>query len=187
MAQQTSGRVNALGEELRTQVEEGCHAPAETVFALLQDLRSHAVWGGERQKAKTRIASIDAPEGPALVGAEFSSTGIDPMGRFTDRSVVTEAMVPSVFEFVTDATLTTKKGSVSEWTVVHRYEIDALEEGCRIRSEVRVTRVSALPGMLVMFRIPGLRSLALRASAGVDRRGVRNLARLAEEQGVPSP
>jgi hypothetical protein len=187
MTQRTSGgRTNALDRELRTQVDVGCRASAEGVFALLQDLRSHAVWGGERQKAKTRIASIEAPDGPAGVGTEFSSTGIDPMGRFADRSVVTEAQAPNVFEFVTEATLTTKKGAVSEWTVVHRYELERAEPGCRIRSTIRVTRISAMTGMLVAFKIPGPRSLALRASAGVDRRGVRNLARLAEERSTPS-
>jgi len=35
--------------------------------------------------------------------------------------------------------------------------------------------------MLALFKVPGLRGLGLKASAGVARRGVKNLARMAQE------
>ena len=41
---------------------------------------------------------------------------------------------------------------------------------------------SALPGMLRMLRVPVLRSVGLKASTAIARRGVRNLARLAEQR-----
>jgi hypothetical protein len=64
---------------------------------------------------------------------------------------------------------------------VHRYELVPTPRGCRIVSMTRIARISELAGMLVLFKVPGLRTLALKASAGVARRAVRNLARLAEE------
>jgi predicted nucleotidyltransferase len=45
-----------------------------------------------------------------------------------------------------------------------------------------VARISELPGMLGLLGVPGLRTVALRASGGVARRGLRNLVRLAEER-----
>jgi len=183
--QGTSGpRVNALRKEVAVGAEATSRAPAEVVWDLLADLRSHREWGGERQKRNTRLLSLDAPEGPAKVGTEFRTQGRDPLGTFTDRSVVTEATRPSVFEFVTEAHLETKKGKVTDWTVVHRYELEPTGAGCRIRYTVRITRISELIGALALFKVPGLRSLGMKASAGVGKRGVRNLARLAEERGM---
>ena len=184
-AQRTgNGRVNALkpGKELSARVEGRSAASPETVYDLLADLRTHATWGGERQKKNTRIVSIVAPEGPASVGTEFDTTGADPMGAFRDRSVVTEASRPSVFEFVTEAGLETKKGKRSGWTVIHRYELSAEGDGCHIAYSLRITRVSDLVGMLGLFNVPILSGLAMKASEGVARRGVRNLAQMAEER-----
>lgn len=182
-AKRASGlHTNALRRDATAVVETVCRASAEHVYDLLADPNSHAVWGGERQKAKTRIVSVEAPTGPASVGTEFRTQGRDPMGTFTDRSVVTEAMRPSVFEFVTEAHLETKKGKTSDWTVVHRYELEPASIGCRIRYAIRITRISELIGPLVLFRVPGLRSLGMKASAGVAMRGIRNLARLVEER-----
>ena len=104
-------------------MEEASQAPAEVVYDLLADIGSHLEWGGRMQKKNYRLLSIQAPEGPASVGTEFSSSGADAMGTFDDSSVVTEATRPSLFEFVTEARLSTKKGKVVEWTLVHRYEI----------------------------------------------------------------
>ena len=181
--QAASRRANALGEgrELVVRTEEHSAATAQVVFDLLTDLRSHLEWAGAMQGKKTRLVSLEAPEGPAKVGTEFETLGADPMGRFSDRSVVTEATPKDVFEFVTEARLETKKGEPVDWTVVHRYELSPDGAGCRIVCTDRVTRISALPGMLGMFRVPVLRWLGLKASAAIARRGVRNLARLAEQ------
>jgi hypothetical protein len=180
--QQTSGvRANALRRELVLATQATARVGAEEIFDVLADLRSHAVWSGERQRPKTRLLSIDAPEGPASVGTEFASTGSDPSGRFTDRSVVTEATRPSVFEFVTEARLDTKRGP-ADWTIVHRYDLKPANGGCRVGYTIRVTRISALPGALRAFNVPGLSALIRSMATGVARRGVRNLVAFAEER-----
>jgi hypothetical protein len=174
---------NALKGELSAGASTACRAPAETVYDLLADLRSHLIWAGHWQKGNTRLVVVDAPEGPAGVGTEFRTEGTDPMGRFTDASVVTEADPPRVFEFVTEAHLATRRGRGVDWTNVHRYELTPQPSGgCRIGYRIRITRISELPGMLAMFKVPGLSAVALKAAEGVAKRGVRNLARLAEER-----
>ena len=173
---------NALRHELTASSEHHSSATPEAVYAVLSDLHTHAVWGGERQSDSTRIVSIDAPEGEASVGTEFQTVGTDPMGRFTDRSVVTTADRPTAFEFVTEASLLTKKGASVDWTNVHRYELRASDTGCDIGYTVRIARVSSLPGLLRVFNLPVLSGLAMKASASVGRRGVQNLAAMAEER-----
>jgi hypothetical protein len=188
MAEQRTrnGRANALGQELVVRVEDASSASPASVYEVLADLRSHAIWAGERQKKNTRLLSVEAPAGAAMVGTEFLTTGADPMGTFEDRSVVTEAIPGKALEFVTEAHLTTKKGKVADWTNVHRYELAPDGDGCGIVYTIRITRISELPGMLALFKVPGLRTLALKASSGVARRGVRNLARLAESRSATS-
>ena len=159
-----TGRANALKHELLVQTRQPCAVPAEDVYDVLADLRSHLDWAGERQSRTSRLTTMDAPEGPASVGTEFRTTGLDPMGTFDDSSVVTEATRPHVFEFVTEARLTTKKGTSIEWTNVHRYELEPAASGCTIHASIRIVRVSELRGMLVVFRIPLLSALALKMS-----------------------
>ncbi len=175
-------RANALKREFEVRVEASSQASAEAVYDVLADVRSHLTWAGERQKPKTRLLTVDAPDGAASVGTEFATTGLDPMGRFTDRSVVTEATSPSVFEFVTEAHLVTKKGKVADWTNVHHYDLKPSSGGCRITYTIRIVRISALPGMLALFNVRALAGLLRKASEGVAKRGVQNLARLAEER-----
>jgi hypothetical protein len=175
---------NALKQELVVRVEATSRATTEVVYSVLADLPSHIVWAGERQGKRTRLQTIDAPAGPAVVGTEFHSTGADPMGTFSDRSVVTEATPGKAFEFVTEARLTTKKGITTDWTNIERYELEPTGDGCLIVCTSRVTRISELPGMLGVFNVPGLRALGLAVSAKVSRRTVRNLARLAEGRSV---
>jgi hypothetical protein len=181
--QRTGDRsANALKKELVVRVEATSTARPETVYGLLADLSSHLVWAGERQAEKVRLLTIDAPKGPAVVGTEWRSTGSDPMGTFSDRSVVTEATRGRVFEFVTEARLTTKNGSPVDWTNVHRYELSPNGRGSRITYAIRIARVSATPGLLAAFNVPGIRALGLKAWSKVMRRTVRNLARVAEER-----
>ncbi|HEY7659156.1 MAG TPA: SRPBCC family protein [Actinomycetota bacterium] len=185
MAAQRSGggRANALKGELTARLEESTSAPAEAVYDLLADVGSHLEWAGTRQPKKSyRLLSIEGPEGPAGVGTEFTSTGADAMGRFADSSVVTEASRPGLFEFVTEARLTTKRDVVVEWTLVHRYEIKPEGSGCRIVYDVRIVRLSPTPGALALFTMPGLRSVLMRIGASYSRKGLRNLVRMAEER-----
>ena len=181
--QRTGDRsANALKKELVVRVETTSRASSDTVYAVLVDLRTHRVWAGERQGKKTRLLTIDAPPPPAVVGTEFQSTGADPMGTFSDRSVVTQATPGKTFEFVTEARLTTKKARISDWTNVERYELEPTADGCRIVWTGRVTRINELPGTVALFNVPVLRELGLKVSAKVSRRTVRNLARYAEER-----
>ena len=182
MVQRRRTADNALGRELSASVEHISSASADEVYDVLADLRSHAIWGGERQSESTQLLTIDAPESEAVVGTEFGSTGADPMGRFTDRSVVTSAIRPSVFEFVTEAELETKRGAHAVWTNVHRYELRPQGEGTTIAYTITIARISALPGIMRVFNVPGLSALAMKASTSVPRRGLQNLAQLAEER-----
>ena len=186
--QKGNGRANALKGELLVQLEENSTAPVEAVYDLLADIQSHLEWGGKRQpKEKFRLLSIEGPEGPASVGTEFHSTGADAMGRFADSSVVTEASRPSLFEFVTEARLSTKKDRIVEWTNVHRYELVRDGQGCRVSYTLRTIRISELLGGLAMFKVPGLRSLGLKISGSYARRGLRNLVQMAEERAGSAP
>ena len=181
-AQKGKGRANALKQELVVRLEETSRAPAETVYDRLADIPSHLEWGGRRQRKNYRLLSIKTPDGPATVGTEFASTGADAMGEFADSSVVTEATRPRLFEFVTEARLSTKKGRVVEWTNVHRYELETKADGCLITYTFRTLRISELPGAMVAFKIPGLRAIGLRIGGSNLRNGLRNLARLAEQR-----
>jgi hypothetical protein len=177
-----SSRENALKRDVEIRVEVPSRARAEAVYEVLADVRSHLTWAGERQKRNARLLTVDAPEGPALVGTEFTTTGADPMGRFTDRSVVTEATPASVFEFVTEARLVTKRGKVADWTNVHRYELAPSPGGCRITYSIDITRISALPGALALFNVGPLSGLVAKATRTAARRRVEGLATLAEER-----
>ena len=179
-----NGRANVLkpGQEVVTSIRESSTAPAEAVYDLLADLRSHVEWAGARQKKNFRLLEVEAPEGSATVGTEFRTKGADPTGIFTDSSVVTEASRPGAFEFVTEAHLERKKGRPVDWTNVHRYEIAPEGSGCRIGYTIRIVRLSDLSGSMAVFKVPGLRALALKVSASYLRRGLKNLVRMAQER-----
>ncbi|MFN8234095.1 MAG: SRPBCC family protein [Actinomycetota bacterium] len=183
MAQRTGkDGSNALKREVTVTVERRTAASADAVYDVLSDPSTHASWGGVPPKGKVGLVSIEAPAGEAMVGTEWTSTGLDPMGRFADRSVVTQAVRPSLFEFVTEARLTTKKGEVADWTNVNRYELRSDGDGCAIAYTLRVVRISALPGMLRVFNLPGLSALAVKASTRVARHGVERLAAHVEQR-----
>lgn len=159
-------------------------APAEVVYDLLSDLRSHVSWGGEQQGETTRLLTLDAPTGPAHVGTEFRSTGSDgASARWSDRSVVTEATRPEVFEFVTEGKRQGKQGT-SPWllTAVHRYELFPRSGGCRVTYTQDITRLEGAPWILTAR---GLNRLVFRVSAKFMRRGFDALLAMANEH--PNP
>jgi hypothetical protein len=161
--------------------EGSCRASVETVYDLLADLRSHLDWAGRRQLETTRLLSVEAPDGPATVGTEFFTTGSDgKVARWSDRSVVTEAARPAVFEFVTEGRRDGKPGS-RPWlsTAVHRYEIVPRAQGCVVRYTEELTRLDGAPRLL-FGRI--LSKLVFRVSAKYMRRGFQGLLDLAEER-----
>ena len=173
---------NALKREISISVERRTTASPEAVYDVLSDLRTHGVWGGVPPTKTSGLLSIDAPAGEANVGTEWSSTGGDPMGRFSDRSVVTQAVRPAVFEFVTEARLTTKKDVTADWTNVHRYDLRPDGDGCVIAYTVRIVRISALPGMLRAFNLPILSGIAIKESTKAVGRGVERLASFVEQR-----
>ncbi len=158
-----------------------CSAPSEAVYDLLADLHSHLEWAGARQLETTRLLTLEAPAKPAEVGTEFFSTGSDgKVARWSDRSVVTEATRPEVFEFVTEGRREGKPGS-RPWlaTAVHRYEIAREGEGCRVTYTEDLTRFAGAPRILY---VPVISRLMFRISARYMRRGFDNLLALAEER-----
>jgi polyketide cyclase/dehydrase/lipid transport protein len=164
--------------------EGSCRAPAEAVYELLANLESHLEWAGRRQSETTRLLTLDAPAGPAVVGTEFSTTGSDgKVARWSDRSVVTEATGPEVFEFVTEGRREGKPGS-RPWlaTAVHRYEIAPEPGGCRVTYTEELSRLAGAPRILFA---PGISRIVFRISAKYMRRGFESLLALAEERVAP--
>jgi hypothetical protein len=156
-------------------------APAEAVYDLLADLRSHMEWAGARQSETTRLLSMEAPDGPASVGTEFHTTGSDgKVARWIDRSVVTEATRPEVFEFVTEGRRDGKPGR-PPWqaTFAHRYEITPQDGGCTVTYTEEVTKLDGAPWPLTA---PVINRPVWRMAAKYMRRGFDGLLALAEER-----
>jgi hypothetical protein len=158
-------------------------APPEVVYATLADIRTGLVWGGEQQNPKSRLLTMDAPEGEATVGTEWDSTGSDPMGSFRDHSVVTVADRPRLFEFRTEGHYTWKYGpAVTQ--VIHRWEITPAGSGSRVRYLFRATGPVPVPAWLrIPLKTPGIRQVMLKTGpAKFIRRGLSNLLRMAESR-----
>ena len=175
-----AGRANALKQDYVIEVTRSCAASPEAVYRLLADPRSHLIWGGERHGKGARLIGIDSEAVTLTVGSEFTSKGLDMMGGFDDRSVVTQAEPGRTLEFVTEARLTTKKGAIVDWTLIHRYAITPNDDGCTVDYTVRTTRISALPGPMRLFNIPVLSGLIGRMASKGPRHGVANLIQMAE-------
>lgn len=161
--------------------EKRCAASPEVVYDLLADLRSHLAWAGERQSETTRLLTLGAQPGPAGIGTEFRTTGSDgKVARWSDRSVVTEATRPRVFEFVTEGRRDGKPGS-PPWllTAVHRYEIAPVADGCRVTYREDLIRLDGAPRVM---RTPGVSRLVFRMSAKYMARGFDGLLSMAEER-----
>jgi hypothetical protein len=152
------------------------------IYAVLADLPTHTTWAGSMHRKKNfGLRSLDAPEGPARVGTEFTSTGIDPMGSFSDRSVVTEATSPSVFEFVTEGHLDPKKASKpsSELRTTYRFEIADRGAGSTITYRVHLSRWTNAPAML---RVGILRPITRAVLKSYAKRLLRNLSTYAADR-----
>lgn len=169
---------NVLRREVTVTVREHSTAPARAVFDVLADLPGHPGWGGA---VATTLLSMEAPRGQAAAGTEFTSTAEDAIHRFRDSSVVTEAVRPSKFEWVTESALESKKNRTpADWLLVHRYEIRPDGTQSHVTYTWRLVRATAVPGLLAMFGIPVLRSLAARGWARASRAGLRRLIAAAE-------
>jgi hypothetical protein len=171
---------NALRGAVEVHVEASSQATPQAVYEALADLQTHIEWAGRLQPAKTRMLTMEAPSGLATTGTEFASTGSDHPGTWSDRSVVTEATVGRVFEFVTEARLTPKGGGRPvESTIVHRYEITAAAGGgSHVSYRERITRISHLMGPLRLLRTP-LAGVLRKGWTRCARRGLRGLGAVA--------
>ena len=111
---------------------------------------------------------------------EFRSTGADGKHRVNhDRSVVTEAIPPSVFEFVTESRSIGEDGAAAmEATVVHRFEIQPNAGGAAVAYTAHTVRLEPVPAI---FRVPVVSWLVRRVVGSMLRRGFRNLLAMAEE------
>jgi Polyketide cyclase / dehydrase and lipid transport len=176
-SEETGRRTGLRNPVLRFEGTSRAHA--EAVYDLLANLQSHLEWAGKRQLETTRLLTMEAPPGPAGVGTEFTSTGSDgKVARWSDRSVVTEATRPEVFEFVTEGRRQGKPGSRLA-TAVHRYTIAPAGGGSRVVYTEDLTRLEGAPWVLTA---PGISRLVFRVAAKYMRRGFDALLALAEER-----
>lgn len=162
------------------QLTRSCSAPPEVVYDFLADLGTHVTWAGTQQTRDFRLLSLEAPAGPASVGTTFTSTGTIPMSsrRWQDRSQVTAAERPNIFEFVTTATARGPKRSM-EATYRHRYEIAATPGGSKV--SYTMTQL-AISNPLLRLGLPVVKDMTWRLGIPfMAGRGFRNLLSIAEQ------
>ena len=163
----------------RTQTVALSKASPEVVYDLISNLKAHLVWSGERASDDDfKLLSLQAPEGRAVVGTAFTSTGSNFNGTFNDRSLVTRAEAPTLFVIDTDARLDRKRGKPWEVHFEHRYDITPEAGGSRIVYTETIRRVNYIPYWLRWW----IRPLSKVFINSADRKQLRNLARLAEER-----
>jgi hypothetical protein len=154
--------------------------PPARIYATLVDLSTHTTWAGTMLGKRHGLRTLEAPAAPAAVGTEFHSTGADPMGSFTDRSVVTEATSPSVFEFVTEGRLERKKPGqpACDTRITNRLEIAPDGSGSTVTYRAHVTRWTNPPAPLRSRAFRPIVRVAMKSDA---KRTLRNLATFASE------
>ena len=163
----------------RTQTTVTSKATPEAVFDTIVDLRAHLEWSGERASSDTfKLLELDAPDGPALVGTAFTSSGAADNGTFHDRSVVAEASRPAVFVIETDSRLDRTRGATWHVHFTHRYDVESEGDGSRITYTETISRVNYVPYWLKW----GVRTIFRPYVNRADRKQLANLARLAEER-----
>ena len=167
-----------LPRELRLAADAS--ASCDAVYDTLLDVGTHLDWAGRRQPPYYRLLSLEAPDGQLTVGAAFSSTGSIPgtARRFHDWSRVVLAEPPSLFEFVTEATVPGRNPMRA--TFRHRYELEPNGDGCRVRY---VFRQESLVNPMLRLSLPLVRDLAWKLGMPMMMRGGRrNLVRAAEQR-----
>ena len=159
-------------------------ARPETIYDLLADLRSHLEWGGKRQTRVFRLASLDAPSEPAVIGTTFSSTGVLPMSvrRWRDHSTVSAADRPHRFEITTKAS----NGERRTMSAIYRHRYDIAGEDGGSRVTYTLTQLELARPML-RWAIPGMSRMTWLMTPMFTTRGVRNLLAMAEERERHTP
>ena len=161
-------------------------ATPEAAYTTLANLDSHKTWAGDKQLYNFRLRSLEAPAGPAAVGTTFVSSGNIPMSlhRFEDRSTVTVAERPKVFEFVTESRVHRGRKPM-EATYRHRYEIAAAPGGSTVTYTMTQLRAS---NPFLRLSLPGIRTLTWRIGIPfMAGRGFRALLATAERASRPDP
>jgi hypothetical protein len=176
--------VTRRGSVYRVTFSEQTAARPEVVYDLLADLRTHIEWGGRLHPSGTqRLRSMEAPARPARAGVTFRSVGTSPAGTWHDRSRVTVAIRPTVFQFATKGSFRNSQGQEQMLLeAVHRYEIDPAAGGARV-----TYRLSAFMSVRTSGEQRHSRFEAITFNLlipGVIERGIRNLLRMAEERVV---
>ncbi len=154
-------------------------APPARIYATLAGLSTHTTWAGSMHGKKNfGLRTLVASSEPAVVGTEFRSTGDDPMGSFTDRSVVTEATDPSVFEFVTEGHLEPKTHGkpACDTRITYRFETALADTGSTVTYRLHISKWTNAPRML---RSAMLRPIARIATRNYAKEMLRNLANYA--------
>jgi hypothetical protein len=166
----------------RVTVSEPCEASPEGVYDVLADLSTHIEWGGSWHPSRTqRLQSMEAPPGPATVGMEFWSVGTTNVGSWHDRSMVTAANRPSLFEFSTNGTL--RDGQELDRMflhAVHRYEIAPAGEGSTVHYLLSAKLTLQAPPGDTHPRLPAV-IFNLIVPAVIER-GTKNLVAMAEQR-----
>ena len=158
-----------------------CVAPPEVVYDILANLPGHLDWTGAGSGRKSGLLTMQAPPAPAVVGVEFSSTGLDMEGTWNDRSVVTMADRPRVFEYVTEGRATSKSGKqTAALTSVYHYSIKASAQHSEVTIEAEITEYAGEMGMLM--RIPVVSSLMTWWSRRAVQSGLKRLIAAAESE-----
>jgi hypothetical protein len=172
-------------ERLEFSVTLDTQAAPETVYSLIADLSSHLEWSGTRLPANAeRLLSLEAPGGVATAGTDFTSTGKTSIGTFHDRSRVTRAEPPSRFEFETESRLVRPGGTAMASRFEHRFLIERLPAGCRVKRTVRQAQFyKPAPWWIRLFAWPPVAATLYRwmAHAGT-RTALRQLVAMAEER-----
>lgn len=137
-----------------------CSAPPDAAYDLVADLGTHVNWAGTQQTSNFRLVSLEAPPGPAGVGTTFTSTGTIPMSsrRWQDRSQVTVAERPNIFEFVTTATARGARRSM-EATYRHRYEIESTPGGSKVSYSMTQLKIA---NPMLRLGLPVVKDLSWR-------------------------
>ena len=157
-------------------VSQSASVPPARIYSTLADLSTHTTWAGSMHGKKNfGLRTLEASVSPAVVGTEFRSTGDDPMGSFTDRSVVTEASDPSVFEFVTEGHLEPKKPGkpACDTRITYRFEVDPSGAGSTVTYRVHISKWTNAP---VVLRSAALRPIARMVTKSYAAKMLRNLA-----------
>jgi hypothetical protein len=166
----------------RSQTHVSSAAPPDVVYETIVDLRAHLEWSGVRAESQTfKLLELDAPEGTAGVGTEFSSSGAADNGTLHDRSVIMEAIPSERVVIETDSRLDRKHGATWHARFTHRYDIEREGAGSRITYTETISHVNYVPYWLQWWARWLFRPWVNRA----DRKQLVNLARLAEERSTP--